>query len=342
MPEIKAHEEEVQYNVNGLKYMLIHVKMTSVAKDDVTTWPPIPVIPPEEIWIAVTKAIIFVILCVAIIFGNTLVCLAVIRFRRLRKVTNYFIVSLSVADLLVGAFVMPFSATYEVLGWWPFGAFCDIHSSFDVTLCCASLYNLCMVSVDRYIAITSPMTYQSRMTPKVAFILIGVVWVAAFSTFIPMVLGLSREEGFEYEYDNPNSCKFIINKTFAFIITVPPFYIPTLFMVVAYGRMFYIARQQAQQIANLSKVIRQNGDSPSVGGISLRDRSRFVSDHKALRVVITVIGVFMICWMPYFIVFPYDTFCRCVNNLTWSIVLWLGYANSIFNPLIYAFNRDFR
>ena len=309
-------------------------------EDEVTASPAsLPFIRHSSVTVAIVKAVLFFIFCLIIVLGNMLVCAAVVKFRRLQRVTNYFIVSLAVADMLVGLVVMPFSAVHEVLGWWPFGMFCDVHASFDVTLCCASLYNLCIVSIDRYIAITSPLTYHSKMTPKVALGLITLAWLAAFSTFIPMVMGLSREQGFEYDYDN-TTCKFVINKLFTFLITVPPFYIPSVFMVVAYARMFTIARQQARQITATQHNLRANG--ASICSMTLRERSRLASDTKALRVVITVVGVFIICWLPYFIVFPYDTFCRCVTDAVWGVTLWLGYLNSSFNPFIYAFNRDFR
>ena len=100
------------------------------------------------------------------VFGNMLVILAVIRERYLHTSTNYFVTSLAVADCLVGLVVMPFSALYEVLEHtWFFGVdWCDVWRSLDVLFSTASILNLCVISLDRYWAITDPITYPMRMS----------------------------------------------------------------------------------------------------------------------------------------------------------------------------------
>ncbi|OQR70152.1 octopamine receptor 1-like [Tropilaelaps mercedesae] len=99
--------------------------------------------------------------------GNLLIIAAVLASNKLRTVTNYFVISLAVADLLVGLTVMPYSITLEVFQAWPFGGhFCKIWLAVDVWLCTSSILNLCAISVDRYLAITRPMKYRSvNLTP---------------------------------------------------------------------------------------------------------------------------------------------------------------------------------
>ena len=85
------------------------------------------------------------------ILGNTLIIAAVATTRRLRTVTNYFVVSLAVSDLLVGLLVMPFAVVREITnGLWLFGRIaCELWVSLDVMLCTASILNLCCISLDR-------------------------------------------------------------------------------------------------------------------------------------------------------------------------------------------------
>ena len=128
------------------------------------------------------------------LFGNVLVCAAIVRYRHLRsKVTNIFIVSLAVSDLLVAVLVMPWKAVAEVAGYWPFGAFCNVWVAFDIMCSTASILNLCVISVDRYWAISSPFRYERKMTQRLALVMIGVAWaLSVLISFIPVQLNWPR------------------------------------------------------------------------------------------------------------------------------------------------------
>lgn len=69
-----------------------------------------------------------------------------------------------------------------------------------------------------------------------------------------------------------------------------------------------------------------------------------VSDHKAAITVGVIMGVFLICWVPFFCVNIVAAFCKtCIAGQTFKILSWLGYSNSAFNPIIYSiFNTEFR
>ena len=93
--------------------------------------------------------------------GNLLVLLAVFLNKSLRTVTNYFIVSLAFADLLLGILVLPFAIALLVERKWIFGkTLCDIWACTDVVLCTASICSLCAISVDRHIGVTRPLHHQ--------------------------------------------------------------------------------------------------------------------------------------------------------------------------------------
>lgn len=101
---------------------------------------------------SVILVILFVVIILVIVVGNCIVILSVYCENSLRCVTNYYIVSLSMADLLLGIIVLPFSATYQVLGYWIFGPqLCFFWTAFDVLVCTASICNLVVISLDRFV-----------------------------------------------------------------------------------------------------------------------------------------------------------------------------------------------
>lgn len=89
--------------------------------------------------------------------------------RKLRVITNYFVVSLAFADILVAMVVMPFNFSVQFNNRWLFGpTICDLWNSSDVYFTSTSILHLCCISVDRYYAIVKPLKYPIKMTKKVS------------------------------------------------------------------------------------------------------------------------------------------------------------------------------
>lgn len=127
----------------------------------------------------------------AAIFGNLLVMVSVIRHRKLRIITNYFVVSLALADMLVAMFAMTFNASVQITGQWMFGFFmCDVWNSLDVYFSTSSILHLMFISVDRYYAVVKPLSYPISITKRVAFYMLFACWFApAIISFLPIFSG---------------------------------------------------------------------------------------------------------------------------------------------------------
>lgn len=364
-------------------------------------------------------SVVLMMFCMVTVFGNCLVIIAVVRERYLHTATNYFITSLAFADFLVGLVVMPVSAVHEVLDhYWTFGInACDVWRSLDVLFSTASILNLCVISLDRYWAITDPFTYPTKMSRKRAYRLIAGVWVCSSVISFPAIVWwrLVRAEPVP-----PHTCPFTNSIGYLLFSSTISFYVPLLVMVFTYYKIYTAAVTQTRCQRLGTKVLSSTtpssgggagggggggscggggsgsgsggsggtgsgGGSGSGGGrmeltlrihrgggtttsasaaqaaggytrahqlqknFSLsRKLSKLSREKKAAKTLGIVMGVFIVCWLPFFVVNLLSGFCdesSCVfkDPLLSSVVAWLGWINSGMNPVIYAcWSRDFR
>ncbi|NXQ32392.1 DRD3 protein, partial [Alaudala cheleensis] len=189
-------------------------------------------------------ALCYCLLILAIIFGNVLVCLAVLRERTLQTTTNYLVVSLAVADLLVATLVMPWMVYLEVTGGvWTFSRICcDIFVTMDVMMCTASILNLCAISIDRYTAVVRPVQYQystGQSSCRRVSLMIVVVWMLAFAVSCPLLFGFNTT-------GDPSVCS-ISNPSFIIYSSLVSFYLPFLVTLLLYVRIYLVLRQRQRK-----------------------------------------------------------------------------------------------
>lgn len=283
----------------------------------------------------------YVILIVLTVAGNTLVCVAIYVDVRLRSPTNWFIASLAVSDLFYGLAALPFRIVSNVT---PITSpeVCSAWIWVDMVCAAASMANLAVISVDRYMKITKPFCYHRNMTKKRSLLAICGVWVyaATLATFaiikwpgakgviIDPVEGLCRND----------------NKVFYTVANIVAFLSPLVVVVASYSLIFRTALIQFNKMQHLIVSSSTKEDR--------RKQKSVVRDFKATKTLAVVLGTFTVCWAPFFIMFTisqYDP--SYLMDLPYNVAMAFYYLfflilpnlNSACNPVIYAyFNAEFR
>ncbi|VVC92793.1 unnamed protein product [Leptidea sinapis] len=150
---------------------------------------------------SLTLAVIIAVIGFAIIISNFLIISAFLNFKGLsNEVINYYLLSLSIADLLCGVFVVPLSVYPAITGRWMFGdLMCRLVGYLEVTLWSVSVYTFMWISVDRYLAVRKPLRYETVQTRTRSQCWMVFTWISAAMLCCPPLLGYKKDATFDRE-----------------------------------------------------------------------------------------------------------------------------------------------
>ncbi|EDV97869.1 somatostatin receptor type 5 [Drosophila grimshawi] len=284
----------------------------------------------------VLTVVLYGLVCIVGLFGNTLVIYVVLRFSKMQTVTNIYILNLAIADecFLIG---IPFLLYTMRICSWRFGELmCKAYMvSTSITSFTSSIFLLIM-SADRYIAVCHPISSPRYRTLHIAKLVSALAWSTSAVLMLPVMLYAStveQEDGVNYSCNImwPDAYKKHSGTTFILYTFFLGFATPLCFILSFYYLVIRKLRSVGPKHAAKSKEKRR-------------------AHRKVTRLVLTVITVYISCWLPHWMsqlaLIHSNPAQRDLSRLEILIFLLLGalvYSNSAVNPILYAFlSENFR
>ena len=270
---------------------------------------------------SVSLAVLYGISALPAVLGNAAFLLMLYKSLPFRTISNLLLSSLAVADFLVGLVMDPVWVTRSLV---------TPRSSdhpLEIAIGClwiqtsvTTTFGLCVVSLDRYIAVRSALQYHEIMTYNRCYAAVAFVWIASIAFGLSPVL-----------ITNPANLPRLWMS-----VTVITFLLPMILILFCYYRIFVLARRQSRKISTQHSHLR---------------RARFaegVRNRKTAKNVGFVVALFFLSWFPSLVVSFVDLkmsdHCRKNNmELAWLWVELVAFTSSGINPWLYSLrNNGFR
>uniref|UniRef100_A0A3B1JE99 G-protein coupled receptors family 1 profile domain-containing protein n=1 Tax=Astyanax mexicanus TaxID=7994 RepID=A0A3B1JE99_ASTMX len=247
---------------------------------------------------------------------NLLVIISISHFKQLHTPTNLLILSLAAADLLVGLFGMPMKIIQLKDSCWYFGdTACSVSEIIISYAMTSSLYNLVLIAVDRYIAVSDPLHYPTRITVFLSwyFSLLYIIIIFYFNDHLLQSQIITSCYG---------ECVVIFKYSWVIVDLVVSFLAPCSVILILYSIIFNAAKRQAKAVRAVRLALKKH-------------RSSNTSEIKAAKTLGLVIFVYLACWIPFYIC-SLSIESMTTSSIVWTVFGWLVYINSSLNPLMYA------
>nr|XP_033803529.1 substance-P receptor [Geotrypetes seraphini]XP_033803530.1 substance-P receptor [Geotrypetes seraphini] len=281
-------------------------------------------------WQIALWAVAYSLIVLVSVVGNIIVIWIILAHKRMRTVTNYFLVNLAFAEASMAAFNTVVNFTYAIHNDWYYGlVYCKFHNFFPISAVFASIYSMTAIALDRYMAIIHPL--QPRLSATATKVVICVIWVLAFLLAFPQGY-YAITENMTYRVvcyvEWPEDNTHVYQKTYQICVTVLIYFLPLLVIGCAYTVVGITL--WASEIP---------GDS------SDRYHEQVTAKRKVVKMMIVVVCTFAVCWLPFHIYFLLQHFhpslyqLKIIQQIYLAIML-LAMSSTMYNPIIYCCLND--
>ncbi|XP_056092755.1 C-X-C chemokine receptor type 5 [Rhinichthys klamathensis goyatoka] len=281
---------------------------------------------PLHLFHAVFLPLVYGVVFLLGLTGNGLLLTVLLKRRRHLRITEIYLLHLSLADLLL-LFTFPFAVTQGVTGWL-FGTFlCKLLGLINrLNLVCGSLLLAC-IGFDRYLAIVHAIPSLQARRPRTVHLTCALLWLICLSVTIPNVVFLSVEEDegnhtrFSCSYHNHGLHANNWMLTSRFLTHLLCFVLPLVIMGYCYTSIV----------------------------ITLCQSQKSLEKQGAIRLALLVTLVFCLCWLPYNITIFVDTlvvlgampergcYGQASRERAVMVTESIGFFHCCLNPILYAF-----
>ncbi|XP_053184764.1 trace amine-associated receptor 8c-like [Scomber japonicus] len=253
---------------------------------------------------------------------NLLVIISISHFKLLHTPTNLLLLSLAVSDFFVGLLML-----FQIVlsGCWLLGdLICTLCYVLNYTITSASVGNMVLISVDRYVAICDPLHYPKKVSVRETTICVCICWVCSL-LYNSLIMQDNLKQPGRYS-SCIGECVVIINYIAGIADLIFTLIGPVTVIVVLYMRVFMVAVSQARAMrCHVVAVTLQHSETATAKK----------SEIKAAKTLGVVIVVFLICLCPYCSSLAGQN--TLIGFTSMSLDTWMFYFNSCLNPVIYAF-----
>lgn len=290
------------------------------------TRPPDPI---EDKAVQAAFCTAYTIIFVVGMFGNALVCYAVIRNRAMQTVTNLFITNLALSDILLCVFAVPFTPLYTFLGRWVFGGpLCHIMPYAQGCSVYISTLTLTSIAIDRFFVIIYP--FKPRMKIKTCICLIVFIWVFALIVTFPYGYYMALHEVYcEERWPSDH-----IRKAFGAVTTIMQFVLPFIVMAFCYTCVSIKLNDRLKTRPGSKNTRKEDAE---------RERKR-----RTNRMLIAMVAIFGLSWLPLNVINISSDFYSITEDWKYYMILFfvahfIAMSSICYNPFLYAWlNENFR
>ncbi|XP_077991889.1 prolactin-releasing peptide receptor-like [Glandiceps talaboti] len=278
------------------------------------------------------------------ILGNTMVCVAIVRNKKLHNSTYIFIGNLSVSDAAVCLICLPFTLAHTLAGKWSFGKImCYIIRPMQPIAVFLSVLTMTAISIDRYIIVIYP--FRKRLSLRLVGMILTLIWVVSISLATPFIVN-TRFIYNEFNFDNMTYVKFNqcserwkspehrkVYSTFVFILQ---YALPLFVISTAYYRVWMELQHQVRP-----------------GALSAQKKKQEIARKKKTnKMLVTVVVCFLACWLPFnMLMILGDYHVSIKSDYYWYDLIYhlfhvIAMSSTCINPFIYGgldelFHKEF-
>ncbi|XP_072035615.1 histamine H4 receptor-like [Amphiura filiformis] len=319
----------------------------------------------REPWVDILINVILWSLCAFTVIGNALVLIAFAVDSRVRsKVSNLYILNLSIADFIVGCMSIPLYNVYIHRGIWPFGeVVCKFWISMDFSACSVSVYGIVLISYDRFMLITKGLDYDKHQTKIKFLILAGTCWGVSIFRNALAYCGYDVWNESAVDYDIVCDSPLLSSVPYMTYECVISFFIPVTLTTYFNVTLYLDIRRRSRIVPGSRRTNTTNttrpasilvepaqtstiGSGPHSSSDNLQDSSsphhregtRDIRKHRKAAVTLgLIVAVSTTCWAIYFsITITNAVFQADIGNALNVASYYVYYANSAINPLLYV------